>query len=259
MFRFTLPVSGIELIARPPAGGDDLLLLETGRSGAETAIALLESIASRPDGATLDWLTLPLADVDAAIMRVRQNVLGDSIRSEINCPAAQCGKRIDVAFGIDEFLVHHAPRPARKVEAAHEPGWYDLVDAPVSFRIPTGADLLAVVAEGDTERTLVSRCVRPAAIRGQLLRRVERALEAMAPSLAQDLSARCAECEARVSVHFDARAFALRELRDQAAFIYEETHLLASHYHWPEAEILALPRYRRIQYVEMIRQQGEAS
>jgi len=51
----------------------------------------------------------------------------------------------------------------------------------------------------------------------------------------------------------------LRELREQAAFIYEDVHLIAQHYRWSEAEIMLLPRNRRIRYAEMIRQEkGQA-
>ena len=57
----------------------------------------------------------------------------------------------------------------------------------------------------------------------------------------------------------DPRQFTLRELRDQAVFIYEDTHLLAEHYHWPEAEILALPRERRLRYAQMVRASRSAA
>ncbi|NJL68692.1 MAG: hypothetical protein HC894_22160 [Microcoleus sp. SM1_3_4] len=45
------------------------------------------------------------------------------------------------------------------------------------------------------------------------------------------------------------------ELRQQAVSIYEEVHLLATQYQWTEAAILRLPRDRRRQYAERIRQQ----
>ena len=85
------------------------------------------------------------------------------------------------------------------------------------------------------------------------LKRALTALAAMAPALSEELSARCPACGSTVVVFFDARGFALRELRNQASFVYADAHLLARHYHWPEAEILALPRDRRVRYAEMLR------
>jgi hypothetical protein len=258
MNRIALPVSQQHVVMRPPAGREELLLLEAPVLDVAIAMTLLGNISARADGSALEWAALPAADIDAAILRVRQIVFGNLIRSDITCPDAQCGKRIDVAFSIDDFLAHHAPRAPRGVTSAEEPGWFVLPDVPASFRVPTGADLLAVGAEPVPAKALIHRCVRPAALRAPAIRRIERALDSMAPSLAQDLAARCAECAVRVPVHFDARSFVLRELRDQATFVFEDTHLLASYYHWPEAEILSLPRHRRVQYAEMLRQAAEA-
>jgi hypothetical protein len=53
-------------------------------------------------------------------------------------------------------------------------------------------------------------------------------------------------------MYFDVQQFVLRELRDQATFLYEDVHLVASQYHWPESGILDLPSRRRVQYAEMI-------
>jgi hypothetical protein len=51
----------------------------------------------------------------------------------------------------------------------------------------------------------------------------------------------------------------LRELRDHAATIFEDVHLLAVYYKWPEEDILALPRSRRLRYGAALRDQGSAA
>ncbi|HEV2956313.1 MAG TPA: hypothetical protein VGX95_09350 [Xanthobacteraceae bacterium] len=258
MNPYRLPVCGIDVMLRQPAGREDLVLLEAPTAGVSAAVALLGAIARGSDGRALDWAALPASDVDAAILRVRQMTLGDAVRADARCPAQACGKTIEIAFTIGDFLTHHAPRRPRLVEpVGAQEGWYRLVDTPVTFRIPTGGDLMAQAGVSQAARELIRRCVRPHDLRGPLLARVERALEAMAPNLTSDLRARCPECGAAVALHFDAREFALRELHAQAAFIYEDMHLLARQYHWSESEILALPRDRRLQYVEMLRHHGE--
>lgn len=40
--------------------------------------------------------------------------------------------------------------------------------------------------------------------------------------------------------------------------LYEETHVLAMHYHWPETDILALPRSKRQRYLALIARQHPA-
>ncbi|WP_158497826.1 DUF6760 family protein [Pseudoxanthomonas suwonensis] len=41
--------------------------------------------------------------------------------------------------------------------------------------------------------------------------------------------------------------------------LYEETHVLAMHYHWSEPQILALPRSKRQRYLALIARQHPAS
>ena len=40
--------------------------------------------------------------------------------------------------------------------------------------------------------------------------------------------------------------------------LYEEIHVLATHYHWSEPAILALPRSRRQRYLALIARQHAA-
>ena len=77
-------------------------------------------------------------------------------------------------------------------------------------------------------------------------------MDAMAPSLSDALKGSCPECGAALEMYFDVQQFVLRELRDQATFLYEDVHLVASQYHWPESSILDLPSRRRAQYAEII-------
>lgn len=257
---FRLPVSGIHVHLRQFAGREDLILAEASALDMSLAMAILESVASCPDGLDLDWSALPATDIDAALLHIRRSLFGDLVGADVVCPAQGCGKRIDVRFSIAEFLTHRKPRRARGVEAAEpgQPGWYRLSGTSVMFRPPTGGDIVAAAAENKAEQGLIRRCVRPDRLHAPVLRRVMRALDAMVPSLADELRGECAECGAVVDIYFDARSFTLRELRDQATFLYGDIHMLAHHYHWAEADILALSRDRRIRYVEMLQQQRGA-
>jgi hypothetical protein len=292
--RFRLPVSGRVVALRPLCGDDELLLLEgagTPSGDAAVALALAGRLSRDVAGAPVDWGSLSVTDLDALVLHLRQALLGDRIRADLACPARGCGRRIDVSFSIADFLAHHAPRKggARKggwaLEPAEEPGWFCLARAaektgtpgaepapagrgvralgssasgpecgPVRFRLPTAADQLAVTGDPAAEDAMARRCLRPAEIPARLRRRVEAVMEAMAPSLSSEVQGSCPECGAVVTLHFDARWFCLRELRDRAAFVYQDIDLLARRYHWSESEILAMPNVRRVAYAELARQ-----
>jgi hypothetical protein len=277
--RFRLPVSGRTVILRHPTGFEDLLLLEAARTQSGTAAlaaALMGRLIRTADGEALVWDALSVTDLDAAILRVRQALLGDRIRADTGCPAPGCGCRIDIDFGIEDYLAHHAPRAPTPdgwtLEPAEEDGWFCMTElAPdpamleglagtgvdrVRFHLPTVADLVAVADDPRPERALTERCLQPADPPERFRQPVEEAMEALAPSLSGDLQGKCPECGHTISVQFDARWFCLRELRERAAFIYQDVDLLARRYHWSEAEILALPHARRAAYAELARRDG---
>lgn len=250
-----LPVSGKEVILRQPTGAEDMQLVEALTCDTALALDLITRLALPANGSAFQWDTLCVTDLEALLLLLRQMLFGDLIRTDITCPAKDCGRRIDVAFRIGEYLAHHSPHTPRGVEAADEAGWFRFRDAPVSFRLPSAADQVAVSRLPKPEYELIRRCIRPAEISARMLKRVETAMAALAPSLSDKLQGECSECGTIVDMYFDVQQFTLRELCDQAAFIYEDVHLLAKHYHWSQAEILALPRSRRAHYTEMVQQE----
>ena len=276
--RFRLPVSGREVALRHPGGAEDLLLLEAARTpggDAALALALASRLTRAVEGGPIDWGTLSVTDLDALVLRLRQALIGDRIRADVACPATGCRRRIDIDFRIAEFLAHRAPHAIRARDRgwvlgpAEEPGWFCLarppgdpdssnadpsVPGPVRFRLPTAEDLIAVAGHPAAAQELARRCFRPAEVPARLRRRVEAVMDAMAPSLSCDLQGTCPECGATVTVLFDARWFCLRELRDRAAFLYQDVDLLARRYHWSETEILSMPQVRRAAYADLARQ-----
>src|SRR5690242_16427360 len=105
-----LPVCGREVLLRPPDGADDLLLLEAPACDVALALALVGCLARPADGGPPAWAELCVTDLDALMLRLRQRVFGDLLRADAACPAAGCGRRMDVSFRVGEYLAHHAPR-----------------------------------------------------------------------------------------------------------------------------------------------------
>src|SRR5579862_9042146 len=118
MARVRLPISGIEVVLREPAGTEDIFLLEAPAYDTAFALELVAHLASPANGLAVEWSDLCVTDLDALLLLLRQKLLGNLIRTDIVCPVADCGARIDVAFHIGEYLAHHRPGIARGVEAA---------------------------------------------------------------------------------------------------------------------------------------------
>jgi len=254
-----LPVSHVEFDLAPPVGADDLLLLEAPRLDLELAIELGVRLARNLIGAVQAIDQLPVPDLDALFLLLRQRWLGDTIRAEALCPHPSCRKRIDVSFRISDYLAHHQPGRSAQALPEGNPGWFRLSGNAACFRLPTTADLIAVQGSANPVRELVGRCVRPAPQPAAVLTRIERAMAAMAPILCHELETSCPECSATIRLRFDPVAYTLTELRSEAVSVHEDVHALASTYHWPEADILALPRRRRAMYAEMAREQTRSA
>jgi hypothetical protein len=254
-----LPVSGLTLHVREATGADELVVLEPGRSPVATVVTLASRLTTDSQGRAPAWEELPAADVAAIALTIRQAWLGERISTDARCRRPGCLERMDIAFAIPAYIAHHRRRPYSGVEPGRDAGWFEVASAsgsvgePVSFRLPTIGDLRAAMASADAERCLRERCVRPASVPAAMARRVSRAMSALAPSLTGAVTVHCPACGGRGQLRFDPVGYSLAELRDAAAGLYEEVHLLASAFRWPEDAILALPRSRRARYAGLIR------
>lgn len=260
-----LPVSGLTLHVREATGADELVVLEPGGSAVATIVTLASRLTTDSQGRTPAWEELPAADVGAIALTIRQAWLGEWISTDARCPSPGCLERMDIAFAIPAYIAHHRPRPHAGVAPGHDADWFELdrtsgsSPASVSFRLPTIGDLQDAMASTDPEAFLRGRCVRPIAIPAAVARRISRAMTALAPSLTGEVTMRCPACGSSHELRFDPVTYSLTELRAAAAGLYEEVHLLASAFHWPEDAILALPRSRRARYAGRIRQERAAA
>jgi len=252
--NFRLPVSGIEVALSVLTGHHDVLLRETAALDIALAVRLLARASVGQQHAPMDWLDCIVTDIDAALVELRRRALGDQVAADLVCPAPTCGQRVSIEFSLTRFMAHHAPRPLRHpcTALATEQGWYGWEGESLRFRPPTARDVLAASACPNPEREYLLRCMRPAAAPASARRRVIHAIEAMAPSLADEVQGQCTGCGAVIKAFFDARTYVLRELRGLAETVYADACLLARHCHWREADILAMPSERRLHYVDCV-------
>ena len=168
------------------------------------------------------------------------------------CPA--CGTHFDFALDLAALPVTEAGPGYPWAELSGEDG------VARRFRLPVGADLSELAAQPDdtVDAWLLQRLAEspdtlplgePAQI-GAWAARVEAALDAIAPALVLQVQAACPECGTAQTVDLDPYG-ALRHAPDT---LLQDVHRLAWHYHWSEAEILALPRPRRQRYLQLIDQ-----
>jgi hypothetical protein len=247
-----LPVSGIELVVREPTGQDELYVVESALGPVDALLGLAASVARTADGAEVDWTGLPATDLDATALTIRRAWLGDAIRTDAKCQDPDCGERIDVAFGIGDYLSHHRPRRPRGARETSDAGWFALTGTDVRFRVPTIGDLLAARYQQDPDVALLSLCVEQADVPRAVARRLDRALSALAPSLNDLVGGTCPACDKQVTLRFDPVGYTLADLRNAFAGVHWQTHAIAAAYGWPEHAILALPRRRRARYASII-------
>jgi hypothetical protein len=237
------PLSGFE---------EDWLAANTDVPSALAVTRLLSACLLRiGDQATTPGLvrTLLVGDRDFLMLQLRRLTLGERFAAVLGCP--ECGARMDVDFGVADVPVE--PRPQETADYALELG-----GRRVHFRLPNGGDQEAVIGDGLEEAvaTLLDRCLIDDG--GRSLSRAERAevIEAqdrLAPQVDLELEPTCPECGRAFVAPFDTTAFFLHEMRAGALDLLREFHLLAFHYHWSEAEILALRRDRRRAYLSLVR------
>jgi hypothetical protein len=248
----SLPVSGVALAVREPTGEDELFVVETALAPLPACLELARRVGRAAADGSFDWTSLPVTDLSVATLMIRRSWIGDAIRTDAECPSPDCRARIDVSFGIGDYIEHHRPRRARGVNAGPDEGWFTLAQSTVRFRIPTAGDVIEAMSAERLTGTLLERCVDPPQITRTLARRLDRALSALAPSLDDLVGGICPECGDEVKMRFDPLAYTLSELRDTFAGLHLETHALASAYGWPEQAILELPRGRRQRYAACV-------
>ena len=259
MHPVSLPAIGVTVTLCQLTGVEDMMLLEappitTIEAELALSTALVERLAVAPDDAPIDWRDVPITDLDILLLRLRQARIGDRVRGDVACPAIGCAERVQISFGIDEFLDYAGSETAAPVPSA-VPGWFDVPrsDNCVRFRLPTPRDIVASARTAKPVRSLAARCIHPPTATGPQRRRAERAMEAIAPLSVRLLQGDCPACGAAVTAHFDIRRFCLRELRDQAIFISDDIDLLAGNYHWSEGAILSLGADRRARSASRVR------
>lgn len=81
---------------------------------------------------------------------------------------------------------------------------------------------------------------------------IDEAMEEADPLVNFTVAVTCPTCKHESSHAVDLEGLALSRLREKQHILLRTVHMLASHYHWTEEEILSLPPWRRTYYLSLI-------
>ncbi|NIM94487.1 MAG: hypothetical protein GTO18_12365 [Anaerolineales bacterium] len=260
-----------EVSLQAPTGEDEAFLHDTaGRlPPVWRAAALLERCLTRlgpyqPVEAR-HVLDLTVGDREALLLHLRRLTFGEHIQSVLHCPNQSCAEPMDLDLSVGDLLQtsYCDAEPFYRKKMAANGSVYQ-----VQFRLPTGADQLAVVDIAGQEpeavsNALIRRCVKAIYQEGHEDRPLEKwpieigesiskTMAELDPQAEITLNLKCPICGRLFSTLFDAASYLFQELSNRIENIYHEVHLLAFHYHWSEAEILGMTAVRRHRYLELL-------
>jgi hypothetical protein len=242
-------------------GASGLLdLWERGRALDPVRQALLLLREAWPEFDPEGWACLPVGARDAWLVALREHLFGTRFETLADCPA--CGTALDTGFSASDLPVS-PPDPPSPGELARD--GYRL-----SYRLPTSADLIALLGEqdagevdaGEAGRRLLAHCVEAAsrddqavsldALPSDLLADLEREMAERDPAADIRVGLICQACNHEFSRRFDILDHLWGELEDCAGRLLAEVHVLAGAYGWSEDAILALSPSRRQHYIALV-------
>ena len=179
----------------------------------------------------------------------REATLGFPLRCKV------CAEEIEFELPLQEISeVQHGADLTETVGV-------DISGRRINFRKPTGRDQeewsrMRFTDESDAARVMIITLAElPGPLEGiqpDEFSTVEELLEGADPLVAFSCSVRCGECGELNEHEIDLMETALGMLHRAQHQLIVAVHRLASHYHWSEQEIFAVPDWRRRQYLQLI-------
>lgn len=211
------------------------------------------------------WKTLsslPLGVRARRLLELRQAFFGDHLKLSAHCP--NCGAPFEFATDIGEILaVDLLPKESRSQ--------ISVGDVTLEVRPLNANDLTSLPASMTMEAArlfLASRCLvgvfdedgreiegsDMGALQPDWVDALDNALQEQDPLSTLIYCLDCLDCQKAWRAQFDVTDLLWQELEVENAMVIEEIHLLAAHYGWREADIVAIPPVRRRAYAQHLRE-----
>jgi hypothetical protein len=261
------------LFMRPLCGHDEVCLLDgLGEKppAFRTTALLTRCIAFEGAGEAIDAgfaRSLTIGDREALLLQLRRISFGSRISCVVDCP--HCGGKMDLDLDAASLVLGPYDRE----------GWYHqtTLDTPsgafaVEFRLPNGGDQEHAARSICTDERqavadVLDRCIIRLAsdesapadrLPPSAAGRLSELMASLDPQAELLLNACCPVCGGDFVLTFDTAEYLSSEVALRGDRLFREVHLLASYYHWSEAEILALPVRKRRRYLGLIGETMEA-
>jgi len=247
-----LPFRGVLRLRRFGTQLEDLRVDLTGNDRPHAITNILECCTVPGVGRDFSW-DLPIGKRIECLLVLAALDGAEQVDADLRCPS--CRQMLEVTLTVEELLEGGRAAADATIEVE--------VDGTTRrFRRPTGRDQLAWMKQAYPDEESVrlemvaSLAVTDGAVSGAELAPVEAALDRADPLLRSAVLAECPDCGQSAEHEIDLAGFALGRLRRSQDMLFETVHLLASRYHWSEADILNIPEWRRARYVAMLDGRG---
>ncbi len=181
--------------------------------------------------------------------------------STFEFPFACSGCALEIELELTLFEIAEKQREADAINTVH----LDIQGKRVEFRKPCGRDqenwaamdfidpkeaIEAMIATLSTDQDVLSN------LDPETIERVDQMMDEADPLVNFLCQITCVECGAMNHFPIDLCHAALAMLRRQQKQLIILVHKLASHYHWSEQEVFAIPHWRRKEYLSLISAEG---
>lgn len=223
--------------------------------------ALLLLTAACPDVDAEQLATLSIGQRDGMLLELRERTFGRELAALVNCPT--CAEPLELNFAVATLRQHCLAEASEPVSINVKVGTFA-----AQFRLPNSHDLNEIAANfagsnrDNARSALLERCAETMTKKGkacsftalpeQLLAQAVQRIAEVDSQANIELALDCPACRQSWLSVFDIVSFLWQELEARAKQLLREIHLLASTYHWSEAEILQLSQPRRQLYLNMV-------
>ena len=240
-----------KLELREVCGHDENIVYEKEEPRFLTIRKFLEQITINKQKTTVK--NLSIGDKTLIILKIYENMFGQGISFNINCPKCKEMLSIDIsAKDLEKLGVHNAKKTI-------------VVDNyKIRIRPITIYDQEYIYNNRNIENLeekIIRRCIlecKPKLPQTQLpqkfLNTIANYLEKVDPLSEIILVAKCTSCSNKFNFEFELEEFFLEQIKNNKE-IEKEIHQLAFNYHWERDTILNLSRKERKRYCELINQE----
>ncbi len=222
----------------------------------ELVTALLSSCLHYVDGGIVktesawDWT---VSERLQGLLAIASASIGDSSTAIATCSNEVCCGKVELELGLASFATTSA---SEKIE------WFSPAGEKFSCRLPTGQDQrdwYEQVRHTRDESWFIARLLEvttdaplPNELPHEWIDSIGDSLAEADPLTALTLAVDCPFCAQALDVEVDLEWLLIDGLRLLQRRLIDQVHCLASHYHWNERDIVALPQWRREKYLSRL-------